>query len=672
MSALKLICGNYHETLQKCSKLLRRGECFDYQNGFVVRVIWGSKIEAEVDRLRVQLRDHNVKIQTVIQPLKLQLLFNVNKLLNDIEDKIHRNHEEVSWKLDRLAKLLLGRHVSLAVEGQDLYKANSRNGQLPNIPAEIKTRFQECESNCNYEVPSLPFLIATFHTHFRHATVDVKREANLETGNALEHRFLNLQKCLWVLQKINGCPDYVEGDPSSLWRKYVAELKLKLQEEFKRLNDRTSEPEILYAASFDSVLQLPEDCFLVYPRDETDETSEESSDEDLLDVLLLDFDLPTSENVKHQLKVLKSSASTLRVVDSVTVRSRKLKKTKDYDIDLGRVQLIPLYAAPTAIPDALSVKFRDAAITGRGLTISFKRLQDLAEFQHALTGYYVAFDKRDVSVESYYQRFISGGSSIYERGRMQIWIPKKLERDQRQESNVVVDSTILDRSTRIPLAHTTTTSRDSQSLSQSAAIAVPSRSALPAINRATTFQTEAGLGHMHSKPDKPIIVFYLEPVDTSPLSQGTRVSFLVISIDSRTFINRQPCQCFKPDMNQPDTCLESTLERDGKPLEASRYCTTMDLDSWNVAAPGAWQKDNKSNHKIETNLKWIRVKFKTVKDRQDFAGSFCPCTQGNDTNPTNECSKSHRGEFGTIRLSYRQKLADYNNRHNLPHVVIPD
>ena len=674
LTALNQICGDYRATLLQSAKLLRRAQRFDSEHGYVVQVIWGSKIESDVDLLQAQLRDHIVKIQAVLEPLKFRFLINIDNALRAINTRVDRNHEDLLRKFDWLGQLVVGRNinVSLATAGLGSYRGlRSELEPLPEIPAEIQAKFKHLRNTTGSDkINSLPILTGLLHTHLQHGTVERQLAACLEQQPLCE-QYLNLLKCVWILVTIKASANFLQEDPGSLWRSYVGQLELKVRDQLNRFSDGTPEPGTLHRSLLDEILQLPEADFHIFINNETEKLDGESEDEDLIDLLLLDFRLPTGENVEHRLRVLQSSTSTLRIVDSKIVSAKTPKeKSKDHDVDLTRVQLVPLYAFPTSDPSALILKFRDQGVAGRGLTVSFEKLQDLVKFQHALTGYYVAFDRRNVSIEAYYQKMFSGGSKIHERGRMQIWVPKKLEKAQRGDLIMIALPSVSDGSSQSPFASTVSTSADTKSLSQTTAASSMSGSALPAINRAKTFRTGTGVGHLHDKPDRPIVVFYLEATAYVHTEESRRVSFLVVTLDSNTFVNRQPCACFKPDQKSLDTCFESSIEHRGKgSLDASRYCSTTDLDAWNVAAAGAWQHNDKANHKVETNLKWVRVRFESVKDRQDFAGSRCYQCGGSDENPTNHCSRNHRGVFGKVRLSYRQKLAEYDNRHNLPHVA---
>ena len=100
----------------------------------------------------------------------------------------------------------------------------------------------------------------------------------------------------------------------------------------------------------------------------------------------------------------------------------------DSYINLAQVQLIPLYTTPTSSTDALNLKFRHGIGASKDVLISFWKLKDLAKFQHALTGYYVASDKRNIQAECFYQQRMSDAPRVVGQGRLQIWVPKRLEK----------------------------------------------------------------------------------------------------------------------------------------------------------------------------------------------------------------------------------------------------
>ena len=378
---------------------------------------------------------------------------------------------------------------------------------------------------------------------------------------------------------------------------------------------------------------------------------------------LLELDLPTSnEDEKRQLFVLRSSADGLKIKESVIIplSSGGVRQTiMKYSISLPEVQLIPLWTAPGASPKALNMKFRNNANTGNDVSASLSSLKDLYKFQQAITGYYVAFDKCNIKTECFYQQYLSH-TRVLERGRIQIWVPKRI--DETPLVQMTAAQAPADPSDEVTVEETVPSSVQSISLRD----AEPSvmNGGLPALRRASTFTAPHGVGHIHHRPRQPLLVLFLERERKPGDQDEASLSFLAVEVNDDTFVNRLSCGC----QEARRTCRDSSVEQMGGKLRAVRYAARIGLDAWNLAAAGQWQQDlDRPDRTIEKGLKWVNISFQSHEDRKSFAGSVCSCS-GNEHKPSVACNKKHRGRFGEVKQSYLQKLAEYDNRHNLPHV----
>ena len=625
-------------------------------------------VESEVSYLRTQLHSHIVKIQSVLVPLELQLISNLERAVRDIHvdlvNRIGRNHHEITARLERLEwHVVHGIPQNARVELAQGESSLQVPPELENIFSRETIGYRRVSETNSF---SLGSWTGAFVAHMDESTTRFHPGGFLGNQTPSERQYVNLIKCVWILTKVKTGGEYLCEQPDSLWRTYIHGLETKLQTEIDRFSVRCPEAERLCKPALSDIMRLDGECFRLWLDEESKSVQKSPPEEDLMD-MLLDFSLPDDDRrVEHRLKVLRSSAEGIRIVDSVTTisRSRTEKVIREYDINLGRVQLIPLYAAPTSSADALNLKFRDGIGASKDVPMSFKKLKDLAKFQHALTGYYIALDKRDVQAECFYHQHRSGGSRVLARGRLQIWVPKRLEKAPPRRDSEKPTATASNTSTAAPCG--TQTSKGSigiETLSQTAAFSAAG-SALPALGRASTFTTSSGMGFLHSRPKRPMLVLCIEDLRKGDTDENRQYSFLAIKIDHHTFINRQSCDCRKEEKQ----CLDSSIEHRSGTLEASRYSMSTDLDLWSVAALGQWQQSDPGNHKVEQSLKWVKITSKTPKDRTELAGTVCGC-KGSDLNASDDCNRNHRGTFGAVRTSYAQKLAEYNNRLNLPHVV---
>lgn len=660
MQSLHQICGDFMATLRKCDALLDRTKYFKHRGDLITNIRWDFTVQYEVTRLRDQLPSHRVKIQSVLEPLAFQLSSHLKQFMErsheDIVDRIGHNHEDILAHLNRLE---FGSTSNLRQLEQAQVEAPLQ------VPPELDQRFSSvCAASGNTTRFSLHDLVEAFVIHFEESTIKFSPGTLRDQQIPDAMHFLNLMKCIWILSRIKSSHEYIGEQPNSLWHTFVQSLEDRLRKEKDRFSKCTPESKRLRAPAMENILNFPDESFRTWIDDDSKGIPESSFEGGLMD-MLLDFSLPPTDNgTERRLNVLRPSGDTLRVVDSVLTVSpnRTEKLIREYDINLAKVQLIPLYATPASSADALNLKFKDEG--GRGVPVSFKKLNDLVKFQHALTGYYVACDIRDVSTESFYQQNFTNSTRSLEKGRLQLWVPKRLEKSPVKHDSDKLDGMTSNRSTSSPSATAIFKSiTGAESVSHSAAVSF-AQSALPALHRASTFAAPQGLGHMHDKPKPPLMVLFLQKSSESYSDNREQRSFLTIKIDPGTFINLQACCCRKKDRQ----CLDSSVEHKSGIIEASRYSIAADLDAWNVAAPGSWQQGRQENHKVDRNLKWVKIKFKNIQDRTRFSGSACAC-KGNDLKPSDHCIKDHRGAFGKVKISYAQKLAEYHNRHNLPHMI---
>jgi len=199
-----------------------------------------------------------------------------------------------------------------------------------------------------------------------------------------------------------------------------------LENETQRFQMTTLATQRLRAPDTKAILDLPRVAFQIWPEEDLS-ASQTLFEEQEFTEELLHIELPNSPpGTQHRLMVFRAAKSQLRIIDSTRQITRQTTKNtiQKYNVDLDRVQLIPLYASPQATPDAFNLNFNAEGNAGGFVSISFDRLGTLLRFQHALTGYEVVFDKRYVKTE-YYTLTVFSSQKSAEEGGFQLWIPKK-------------------------------------------------------------------------------------------------------------------------------------------------------------------------------------------------------------------------------------------------------
>lgn len=68
---LNAILDDPHTTIQECSRLLTRRDCFEEKGGFIRNIIWNAFVQDEVTLLHKKVIFHNIKILALLKPLEL-------------------------------------------------------------------------------------------------------------------------------------------------------------------------------------------------------------------------------------------------------------------------------------------------------------------------------------------------------------------------------------------------------------------------------------------------------------------------------------------------------------------------------------------------------------------------------------------------------------------------
>ena len=212
--------------------------------------------------------------------------------------------------------------------------------------------------------------------------------------------------------------------------------------------------------------------------------------------------------------------------------------------------------------------------------------------------------RADNQVITYLSPGLFGGKSTRERGRVQIWQPRILERprpDNQQggDSSKHRKSVATGSSTAVSFAKTFSTAHTSP------------------------VQSEGFTSYNFLIPGLPMLVLYLEP----DANGKENVSFLSLlskcilirvrdddwyfSVDEKTMLKDHSCSCGRKRTN----CIHSTIEKP-KELVAQRVQAERDGEELNLALLGTYQKPKHSE--LIKGMKWIQIHFKTHDERVKF------------------------------------------------------
>ncbi|KAG8528528.1 uncharacterized protein KY384_007446 [Bacidia gigantensis] len=389
------ICGDFGRTIQECRQLLHdRRKFADVHEGpagsQVLRNIqWNLAIEPEVRRLYERVKFHNIKIITMLKPFEMTLML-------DLNDNVRKMQKMQSKLAGRMEEGFLD--ILLAIQGiwtpntqEAIAQAMKPPPDLPAMPDYMDSRFDVATNASRkagnqelLEGQNFPFYlgITAFHRHFDESTIVVKPAESVtaaletQTGNMPTiSQYLNLMKSIWILKRIK------EGDES----------------------------------------------FRVWLDDDEDDDIFESTD-DYLDEILRVSLKSTARGRKQELVIIRKDHGELQLqnVTSKVTGVRKSDTLRD-PVVLDRACLIPWYANPHSSPKTYNVAFRGDERAQAEKGFIFEGLQDLLDFQQAITANKVVFDKSTVRTRLFQPTSCFSSNHIKGAGRIQIWFPKRLE-----------------------------------------------------------------------------------------------------------------------------------------------------------------------------------------------------------------------------------------------------
>ena len=139
--SLLRICGDFKRTLERCKRLLQREKYFQWRDGFVYNVLWEvAAVKSEVEKLKVQLHGHVIKMDSVLGPLQLRLLSNANKFMMkshaDLAGRMDRHHTETMKRFDKIEGTRLGKPSTSAQ-----MELAQQVRETMDIPPQVEDRF---------------------------------------------------------------------------------------------------------------------------------------------------------------------------------------------------------------------------------------------------------------------------------------------------------------------------------------------------------------------------------------------------------------------------------------------------------------------------------------------------------------------------------------------------
>ncbi|EON66548.1 hypothetical protein W97_05793 [Coniosporium apollinis CBS 100218] len=688
LSSIKEIIGDYERTLHDTRQVLHENKQFSHGRNALVNIEWNINVMPRVNRLRERISFHNSKISILLKPLEIKLL---SAIRDDLAD-VHHDLTEQIGALRRELRGILVPNVDAAIAQQE-----SQETSMLDVPPAITAKFRENASvghpdfSTSGNIPLQDGADALLRL-FKRSTLEFKPGRYVRDKAPSPLQYLNLLKCVWLMQELRRSSEFTNINTCSHWPGYIKQLGEDLSKECQRF----TREELIQPALQD----LTADDFCIWFQDEVPSILPPSHETVMLEeVLNIPFQPPSHQTI-GKLRLLRADTNRYQMIETAEDRIARIPRDdarKSY-FSLNSVQLIPLYAIPGS-QDALTVTLQtDTTIT----TLTFRDTKHILKLQHVITGYkaYEYYDQPNVQVTSVF----SGSISQVEDGRLQLWLPKDVQ-GRIQSASMVDTLSASSRHSAVPnklrstslgavnglslqtsglSASVDATNRlylytpPSASEPNASNVSFPASPASPAsallnvpgggspltatarsinsqVSRSSrasvsSISTGPGTGLVHEKPLKPILIMYLKSQDGR-----NRLSFLTIQIDDMTHINWERCDCRKGR----NDCHIAAIERRSGALLAQRYESGHDSAGWNVAAIGRSQRRELPEFECK-NLKRISLRFQNPKERETFGGKMCSCNPKVQAKEK-DCVLSHQGLFGQVRQIGKHRLEDYHS-----------
>lgn len=640
LKSLVKICGDFRKTIQECEKLLydRRKFADVQESGCLRNIQWNFAIESDVRRLRDRVVFHNVKIQTVLKPLETTLILDlredVSRMHNDLANRMTEGFAEILSAVQTIK----GVFTSNAQDAD--YQASKPPPELPSIPEYMESKFsaatnadRKASSQEPLKEKNFPFYtgITAFHHHFEKSTVQFKRSETPDKGFFSERtpqprQYLELMKSIWIIKRIKQGEEWAESASDRLSQCYIRELEGKCIQEFSRFSQGDVQQR-LEKPDERNIISLQQEEFSIWLDDHEDEDVFESST-DYLDEILRVHLKSDSRHRKQELAVFRKSDNNLELQNFSSKITGALNRdsVRDYAL-LNRAFLIPWYANPESSSQAFNVTFSGNEGVSANRAFVFLKLQDVLDFQQAVTGYKVAFDRSNIKSLLFQSTSCFTSRRIRGTGRIQIWFPKRLERRVQRPQLPQLE---------LSSPHSTTT-RSSNVLSASRTFTTA----------CTSLPDDDDLkGYYQEDPKLSMLVFYLKEDN----SREGRMFLMAIQsqslmlrpamsrtdegavVDMKTVLKGK-CGC---ESSRAD-CAHSYITRSGD-LLARRIPARAD-GQINLAMIGVYRAPKTPEY--ERKLKWLHIDFPSPRARKDF-----------------------ERRFEGIKMVYRRQRLDHDNDMN--------
>ena len=409
LQVLPEVTGDFYQTLNDCERLLRNHAGLQRgRSNFLENFGWWTSAERDVCSLRERVKFHVTKVAFIAKPFETQLLLGIRR---DVQ------------QLRRDVAHLTG--IVTNGVGQARNASNPPFLDSVTLPDYILTRFTIAfnvnRPVCFEEKSDWPlkegFDALVFH--FSRSTIEFNSRPELGKNIPEGSQYLNLLKCIWIMEQLKSSSYFTNAGTDSLWADYMRGLEDEIRIQFRRFEARQ-----LIAPIQDVISILPDGYYSIWVVEGPPLRPLDMAEQRPLEEKILELSLPQSYGTRQSsLTVFRKSDTQFRLVTTTKRADNPMfHHAEGFHVDMTSTRLIPSYAAPN---EGSSATNNIVLCNDKGQFPEWISLSDstaIASLQRALMGHRVHHDMSNFS-------WCVNGSKEegdWGDGRLQLWQPKPL------------------------------------------------------------------------------------------------------------------------------------------------------------------------------------------------------------------------------------------------------
>ena len=409
LQVLPDVTGDFYQTLNDCEKLLRKHAGLQRgRSSYPENFGWWTSAERDVCSLRERVKFHVTKVAFIAKPFETQLLLGIRR---DVQ------------QLRRDVAHLTG--IVTNGVGQKRNASNPPFLESITLPDHILTRFTIAfnvnRPVCFEERNDWPlkegFDALVFH--FSKSTIEFNSRPELGQNVPEGPQYLNLLKCIWIMERLKSSSHFTNAGTDSLWADYMRGLEDEIRIQFRRFEGRQ-----LIAPMQDVISILPDSYYSIWVAEDPSLRPLDMAEQRPFEEKILELSLPQLSGTRQSsLTVFRKSDNQFRLVTTTKKADNPMfHHAEGFHVDMTSTRLIPSYATPN---EKSSETNTIVLCNNKGQSPEWISLHDstgIASLQRALMGYRVHYDMAKFS-------WCVNGSKQegdWGEGRLQLWQPKPL------------------------------------------------------------------------------------------------------------------------------------------------------------------------------------------------------------------------------------------------------